>query len=124
MQSFGHLEDGVDHEAILQLFVILNEKVQHHLTELIFDTRWEIVEKTQQIFKTNKLREILGCHHDLNQKILQLHVDSIIMASRKHEFLQLFENLLDKDIHRVCIQILDREINEDDGGLKEKMSII
>jgi hypothetical protein len=55
----------VNEETVLQLGVMLYEEVEHHLAQLVLDTHWEVVQEGEQVLKTYKLREVLGCSHNL-----------------------------------------------------------
>ena len=64
----------MDHETILKLLVVLNEEREHHFAKLVSYTAWEVIEKAEKIFETNKLRKVFRSHHDFYEKILKLHV--------------------------------------------------
>ena len=55
MQTLGNLENGVDHEAVLDLLVVLDEEVEHHLAELVAYATREVVQQTQQVLEANEL---------------------------------------------------------------------
>lgn len=67
MECFCDLEDGVDHEAILQFLVVLHEESKHHLTEFVLYARGEVVKEREEILEAYELGEIFGCHHDLDK---------------------------------------------------------
>ena len=68
----------MDHETILKLLVVLNEEREHHLAKLVSNAAWEVIQKSKKILETNKLRKVFGSHHDLYEKILKLHVETVI----------------------------------------------
>ena len=68
----------MDHETILKLLVVLNEKCEHHFAKLVSNTAWEVIQKAEKILETNKLRKVFGSHHDFYEKILKLHVETVI----------------------------------------------
>lgn len=107
VESLRHFEDGMDHETVLQFFIILDEKGQHHLAKLRFDTVREVIEKPQKVLKPYKLGEIFRGHHDFDQEVLQLHVETVSRGGGELEVLNLLKNLLDEDIDRVSVQVLD-----------------
>jgi hypothetical protein len=43
VESFGHLEQRVNEESVIQFTLLLAEKAQHHLAQLLLHTGWEVV---------------------------------------------------------------------------------
>ena len=104
MQSLSNLENGVDQEAIIQFLRLSAERVKQLLAKLLLHVVWEIVQKTQKVFKAYNFCEITGCHHDLDQKELQLFEKCIISTHRECEVLEAFEYLLDENLYTALIQ--------------------
>ena len=70
VQGLSDLEDRVDQEPIVKFLLLLAEEGYHFLTQLLLHRLREVVQKTQQIFKTDQLAKIIASHHDLNKQKL------------------------------------------------------
>lgn len=55
MKRFGDLEDRMNEETVLELGMMFNEEIKHHLAQFILNRDREIVQETEQILKSNQL---------------------------------------------------------------------